>query len=74
MPEQTINFNDELSFILNQGDAIHRCYFEITLPSYSFSDKYITNTYYIERKKTIISNLTTQYDTYKTLYNNYYYQ
>ena len=70
IPEQTINFNDELSFILNQGDAIHRCYFEITLPSYSFSDKYITNTYYIERKKTIISNLTTQYDTYKTLYNN----
>ncbi len=70
IPEQTINFNDELSFILNQGDAIHRCYFEITLPSYSFSDKYITNTYYIERKKTIISNLTTQYNTYKTLYDN----
>ncbi len=70
LPEQTINFNDELSFILNQGDAIHRCYFEITLPSYSFSDKYITNTKYIERNKLIISNLTTQYNSYKTLYNN----
>jgi len=70
LPEQTINFNDELSFILNQGDAIHRCYFEITLPSYSFSDKYITNTNYIDRKKLIIANLTTQYNTYKTLYDN----
>ena len=69
-PEQTINFNDELSFILNQGDAIHRCYFEITLPSYSFSDKYITETKYIERNKLIINNLTTQYNNYKTLYNN----
>lgn len=70
LPEQTINFNDELSFILNQGDAIHRCYFEITLPSYSFSDKYITDTKYIEKKKTIIENLTKNYDTYKTIYNN----
>jgi hypothetical protein len=70
LPEQTINFNDELSFILNQGDAIHRCYFEITLPSYSFSDKYITDTKYIEKKKTIIENLTKNYDTHKTIYNN----
>ena len=56
-PEQTINFNDELSFILNQGDAIHRCYFEITLPTYSFSDQYITNQNYVNKKNLDTINL-----------------
>ena len=57
LPEQPADFDNKVSFILNRGDAIHRCYFEITLPSYSFSDQYITNQNYINKKELDILNL-----------------
>ncbi len=68
MPEQTPNFNNEITFILNQGDAIHRCYFEITLPQYSFSDEYITNPKYLNNKNLNIVNLTNKYNIIKSQY------
>jgi hypothetical protein len=68
MPEQTPNFNNEITFILNQGDAIHRCYFEITLPLYSFSDQYITNPKYINNKNLDIANLNNKYNILNSQY------
>ena len=61
MPEQPVSFDSNITFILNQGDIIHRCYFEITLPTYSFSDQYITNDNYINKKNLDIATLNTQY-------------
>jgi hypothetical protein len=57
---QTPEFNNNITFNINVGDAIHRCYFEIDLPNLSFSDKYITNTTYYTSKSTKISNYQSQ--------------
>jgi hypothetical protein len=54
--EQTPEYNNMVTFILNMGDAVHRCYLEVELPNISFSDKYITNSNYINSKSTQISN------------------
>ena len=69
VPEQTVDFNNELTFILNQGDAIHRCYFEITLPAYSFSDQYITDPAYTTKKNLDIVNLNNNYANVLNQYN-----
>ena len=41
IPEQPAEYNNTSTFIINTGDAIHRCYLEIELPKIMFSDKYI---------------------------------
>lgn len=70
LPEQDPSFGGKISFTLNRGDAIHRCYFEITLPEYNFSDQYITNQSYINRKNLDIINLQTKLAMFKDLYTN----
>lgn len=70
LPEQPANFDNQITFILNRGDAIHRCYFEINLPTYSFSDQYITNQKYIGKKTLDILNLTNKLALIKDLYTN----
>lgn len=67
-PEQPAEYNNLATFIVANGDAIHRCYIEIELPNLVFSDKYIDNNNYITRKSTDIANLT----TYMNNWNNYY--
>jgi hypothetical protein len=69
-PEQASEFNNTVSFNINNGDAIHRCYLEIDLPLLSFSDEYITHDNYIKQKSTQLSNLTTQINIWKDYYNN----
>ncbi len=70
LPEQPANFDNRITFILNRGDAIYRCYFEITLPTYSFSDQYITNQKYIDKKNLDILNLTNKLTLLKEQYAN----
>ncbi len=70
-PQQTPQYNDNITFIINNGDAIHRCYLEIELPNYSFSDSYITNPKYIERKNIEISNLKIKLNEWQYLYDNF---
>ena len=69
-PEQEPDFDSKISFILNTGDLIHRCYLELTLPNYGFSDSYITDTNYINKKTIDMSNLNSQLILTKELYNN----
>jgi hypothetical protein len=69
LSEQNPSFNNEITFILNHGDAIHRCYFEITLPLYSFSDQYITNSKYLNNKDLNITNLNNTYNILNSKYN-----
>jgi hypothetical protein len=67
-PEQSTDYDNVITFILNNGDCINRCYLEINLPQLSFSDEYITNSDYTNYKKTQINNYTTE----KTKWTNYY--
>ncbi len=70
-PQQTAQYNDNITFIINNGDAIHRCYLEIDLPTYNFSDNYITNPIYNERKKIEIINLKQKLSEWQYLYDNF---
>uniref|UniRef100_A0A6C0ED73 Major capsid protein N-terminal domain-containing protein n=1 Tax=viral metagenome TaxID=1070528 RepID=A0A6C0ED73_9ZZZZ len=69
-PEQSLNYNNIISFMINNGDAIHRCYLEIELPNLVFSDKYITNINYINKKNTDIVELEKLLKITQNKYNN----
>jgi hypothetical protein len=69
--ERNVNYGEILSFnIAKQGDALHRCYLEIELPVIQFSDKYITNINYINKKSTDLNNINLLIIKYTLLYNN----
>ena len=68
--DRSAEFNNISSFIIKNGDAINKCYLEIELPNLIFPDTYITNSDYINRKKTDLSNLQTTYTKWNTYYIN----
>jgi len=68
--EQPIEFNNSISFKLNTGDLIHRCYIEIELPLFLFSDKYITNSKYFENKNILLNNYSNKLLDWQNKYNN----
>ena len=65
-----INFNDTVTFTLNNGDLIHKCYLEIEIPYLNFSDNIITNPSYNEIKNIMISNYTKKKNDWKIKYDN----
>jgi hypothetical protein len=67
---QSADYNNIITFNLNIGDVVHRCYFEIELPNLSFSDNFITNTNYLTSKTTKISNYQTQINIWSEYYTN----
>jgi len=67
---QQQQYNSNISFKLNSGDLIHRCYLEVELPLLSFSDNYITNINYIEYKQFILNKLNSKKIKYQTLFTN----
>ena len=69
-PEQSTDYDNVITFILNNGDCINRCYLEINLPQLSFSDRYITNSGYIQYKNTQINNYNTLITKWTGYYNN----
>jgi hypothetical protein len=69
-PEQTPEYNNNVTFILNMGDAIHRCYLEIDLPNLVFSDKYITDNNYTIYKTARITKYQEQVNLWNEFYNN----
>jgi hypothetical protein len=70
IPEQIAEYNSKISFIINKGDALFRCYLEIELPNLGFKDSYVTNSTYITRKATNLNNLNTQKNIWSTQYAN----
>lgn len=68
--QQNCEYNNMVSFILNNGDAIHNLYLEIELPNLSFSDKFITNTKYTNRKLTQKQNYQIEKNKWSGLYDN----
>lgn len=70
MPNQTVDYNNLISFNINSGDAIHRCYLEIDLPLLSFTDNYINNSLYTNNKNINITNINSIIKLLTTEYNN----
>ena len=70
LPNQLAEYNNIISFNINSGDAIHRCYLEIDLPLLNFSDNYINNQLYIKNKNINISNTNLKINELNTEYNN----
>jgi hypothetical protein len=70
LSEQQIDYNNIISFIINIGDAIYRCYLEIELPVLNFTDNYITNSIYNEKKQYDINNLMKLYNITNANYTN----
>ena len=72
-PDYPPNYNSQVTFNINKGDAIHRCYLEVELDKMVFEDNLITNETYISRKEIVKSdNLKLQkqwYDMYSNLKN-----
>jgi hypothetical protein len=71
LSEQQSDYNNILSFILQNGDAIYRCYIEIELEDLSFNDNYITNNDYIAKKNLNILNNKKLLDIELLTYNNF---
>ena len=69
-PETDVAYGETISFTLNLGDCIGKCYMEVNLPYLSFSDKYITNTTYLNRKQTQLSNMNTELTKWTNYYTN----
>lgn len=70
-PEQEPDYNNLLNFnIESYGDTLYRCFLEVTLPTLSFSDTYITDSSYTDYKKTKISNYKTLINKWNNLYTN----
>ena len=70
LPEQEPEFNNSISFILNVGDLISKCYIEIDLPQLSFSDQYIVSDAYKQNKLLKITNCKTNQQQWLNTYTN----
>jgi len=68
--ENASEFNNITSFIINNGDAINKCYLELELPNLVFPDTFITNIDYINKKSADISNLKLNYNNWLNYYTN----
>jgi hypothetical protein len=69
-PDQDTDYNNINTFTINIGDCIGRCFLEIDLPNISFSDKYITNTNYINHKQAVTNNINNMITKWTNYYNN----
>jgi len=70
LPDQPTAYNNIISFTLNNGDLIHRCYLEINLPLYELKDDFITNLDYINTKTNTIQKLNNTLQIWQNKYNN----
>jgi hypothetical protein len=68
--ENASEFNNITSFIINNGDAINKCYLELELPNLVFPDTFITNIDYLNKKSAEISDLKLNYNNWLNYYTN----
>ena len=69
--DQQPDYDNIISFKLDNADMIHRCFIEINLPYLSFDDLSITNTNYITWKANLLNRLENTINKWKTLYINF---
>ena len=70
LPDHLPNYNSQVSFNINKGDAIHRCYLEVELEKMIFEDNLITNDSYNSRKEIIKNNFIKQQSKWLDYYQN----
>lgn len=70
LPDHPPNYNSQVSFNINKGDAIHRCYLEVELDKMTFDDSFITAQTYISRKELINNNNIKQQSKWLDYYQN----
>jgi hypothetical protein len=70
LPDHPPNYNSLVTFNINKGDAIHRCYLEVELDKIIFDDNHITNETYITRKDLVKRNLEKQQNKWLEIYKN----
>ena len=68
--DQQADFENTISFSLNNADLIHHCFIQIDLPQLSFDDSSITNDNYITWKINYIQRLNNDINRWNTLYIN----
>jgi hypothetical protein len=70
-PEQEPSFGDKVSFLLTNGDLIHRCFVQVEIPSLTFTDSIIKNQDYLTWKNNYILKLNKETNKWYNLYNNF---
>ena len=68
--EQQPNYGDKVSFNLNEGDLIYRCFVQVELPQLFFNDTIIKSTNYLNWKNNYLLKLNNQLNKWLNLYNN----
>ena len=68
LPDYDTEYNNIISFKIKNGDAIHRCYLEVSLPNLLFDDSYIYNKEYFDKKKLDKINLQKIHNINKSKY------
>lgn len=67
---QDINFGSDISFKIENVDAVHNCYLEINIPEIKFNDSHITDSDYISYKSKKIQLIKDNIQYYTQIYNN----
>jgi len=70
LPDHPPNYNSQVTFNINKGDVIHRCYLEVEIDKMLFEDDLVTNETYISRKNSIKNNNEIQQKQWYDLYIN----
>jgi len=69
-PDQQPDYENVVSFTLDNADLLHRCFIQIDLPQLSFNDSTILNENYLNWKVNYLQRLTNNINKWKTLYIN----
>lgn len=69
--DQNADYENIISFKLDNADMIHRCFVEINLPNLSFTDQSITDPKYINWKKNLLFRLNNELTKWTTLYTHF---
>lgn len=68
---QQSDWGDTVSFSLNNGDLVHRCFIQIEIPKLSFNDSIINNSIYLAWKADYINRSVNEQTKWNTLYTNF---
>lgn len=68
--EQQPNYGDKVSFNLNDGDLIHRCFIQVEIPQLYFTDTIIKSNDYLNWKNNYLLKLNNQLNKWFNLYDN----
>jgi hypothetical protein len=55
--EQQANYGEKVSFVLSNGDLVHRCFIQVDITSLVFTDSLIKNQSYLNWKGAYLSRL-----------------